>query len=349
MGAYGGVNIGDEMILRAAVKLARASGENEEINVIGPERPQYPAAIQDYEELGLRFASWHNPVAAVRAVAGRDLFIGGGQLIDGVAWLQYPVLKLALALIVRLTGGRVTIGGVSTAHLDSAAVRQAYDKLFRLTDRIVTRDRWSLRDVLEITPSAALKAHAKADLVFSLRDEFGGGPPVEQRTTIAFAVHGIPWAPLTDFSTAIEFLRRAERLLAPGHEISIVAHDRRPQWDLGLANRLATELSSDRVSVRAFATVEDCIAFYRTARSVVSSRMHPIILGACAGAYCIPLSGSRKIEDMAGRLGVPLTTLSDLAQLTDEVFSMTIGIAGGGPLADENELTRLSAEARRVL
>ena len=123
LGAYGGVNVGDEMILRAAVLLAREAGYGGRINVVGSRVPPAEVLRQDYDALDLGFVSWTRVGRAIAAVAGRDLFIGGGQLIDGAAGVQNPLLKAGLALVARATGARVMIGGVSSANLRSAAVR----------------------------------------------------------------------------------------------------------------------------------------------------------------------------------------------------------------------------------
>lgn len=349
LGGYGGINIGDEMILRAAVARARAEGWSGEIVVIGAESPSAGAAADDYAAFGLRPVSWRRPFAAARSVAGRDLFIGGGQIIDGVAGVQYPLLQLGLAAIARCTGGRVTIGGVSTARLDAPRVRQAYDGLFRCAHRIVLRDQASFDDVLAITPSAAAKAELKADLVFSMRESFAGGPAVEERTTFAFAVHCAPTFAHTGMAATEAFLRRVEPLLEQGQELVILAHDRRQDWDLGFATELANRLGSSRVSVRAFATAGECIDFYRRVRTVISVRMHPIILAACAGAYCVPLAGSRKVADMATRLKVPHYDLEQLAQLDDVVLRAAIGVGRQGPGADPQAVLHLASEASDVI
>lgn len=348
-GGYGGVNVGDEMLLRAAVLQARAKGYRGEIVALGPVVPPDDAVAADYDPLGIRFVTWRAPLAALRAVAGRDLFVGGGQLIDGGGGVKVPILILALALAARATGGRLSIGGVSTARLESPAVRRAFGLLFRLADRIVTRDDASLGDVAAIMPSSAKKSETLADLVFGMRDAFTGGVPAVERDTIAFAVHRAAKFRLSDVDEAEAFLGRLATLLRPEQRVAIVAHDRRESWDLGLARELEARIGSDRVFAHAFATAGECIAFYKGVRTVVSARMHPIILGACAGAFCVPLQGSRKVTDIGRRLGVPVKALGELTVLDDAAFSGALGLADAGPMPDPASIEAMGEAALRTM
>jgi polysaccharide pyruvyl transferase WcaK-like protein len=348
-GGYGGVNVGDEMLLRAAVLQARAKGYRGEIVAIGPVEPPADAVAVDYHPLGVRFVTWRAPLAALRAVAGRDLFVGGGQLIDGGGGVKVPGLILALALASRATGGRLAIGGVSTARLESPAVRRAFGLLFRLADRIVTRDEASLGDIAAIAPSSAGKSESQADLVFGMRDAFAGGAPAAERETIAFAVHRATKFRLSDADETEAFLRRLAARLQPGQRVAILAHDRRETWDLGLARELAARIGSDRVFPHAFASAEECIAFYKTVRTAISVRMHPIILGACAGAFCVPLQGSRKVADIGMRLGVPVPALGELLTLDDTAFDDALGLGDVGPMPEAASIEAMSEAALRTI
>ena len=349
LGAYGGTNIGDEMILRAAVRDARTRGYEGEIGVLGPDAPPAGALAADYAPHGLRFVSWRNPVAALSAVAGRDLLIGGGQVIDGAAGIKGPLMQSALAMMARFTGGRVLIGGVSTERLAAASVRRGYALLFRCAQRIVTRDEHSLNDVLAIAPGARRRAEARADFVFGMKDQFEGGIPVAQRTVLAFAPHRSPTLEHSDLAESTAFLRRMLARLRPGQRLAILAHDNRPDFDLGLARQLAAELGDERVEVIHFAHVDECVAFYRDVRAVIAARMHPLILAACADAFCVPLEGSRKVRDIAERLGVPHAALRDLLQLPDAAFDRATGIADDGPLPDGAAVARLRANAGAIM
>jgi len=349
LGAYGGFNIGDEIILRAVALKARAAGYRGVINVLGPDAPPASALAADYEPYGLRFVSWRNPAAALAAVTGRDLFIGGGQVIDGAAGAKGPLMQFTLATAARATGGQVTIGGVSTERLSAPSVRRAYALLFRCAHRIVTRDEHSLADVLAIAPSVRAKAQSRADVVFGMRDAFAGGPAAAARTILAYAPHRSPSLTHSRLDESVALLRRVLARLAPGQTLALLAHDVRADFDLGLAREIAAELGDARAAVREFASVDDCIGFYRQVRTVAAARMHPIILGACADAYCVPLEGSRKVRDIAGRLGVAQHTPAGLLALPDSAFDRALGIGSEGPLADGSALDRLQADAREIL
>lgn len=348
-GAYGGANTGDEMILRAVVKLARVAGCKGGIAVVGARIPGPQAMRTDYEERGLTLVTWRNPFKAAKAVAGRDLFIGGGQLIDGLAGIRYPLIQAGLAAIVRLTGGRITIGGVSAMRLTNAAVRRTYGWLFHLAHRIATRDAASMDDILAITPSVAEKSEILADVVFALAEEICGGPPVWERNVIAFSVHHSPLLAFTDFDASLRFLRRLHAMAGSGREIVILAHDVRSDFDLGYAKRLLKQLNAEGVSVRSFATTNECMDFYRQLRTIVSARMHPIIIGACAESFCVPLAGSRKVADISARLGLKQWRLDDLTALPGKEFLKAVGLNGGGPEVDQKAREELTAQARRAL
>ncbi|HEV2746390.1 MAG TPA: polysaccharide pyruvyl transferase family protein [Allosphingosinicella sp.] len=348
IGAFGGVNSGDEMILRALVEQARLNGYEGTINVICGSEPAAEAARQDYADRGLSLVTWRNIAGAMRAVAGRDLFIGGGQIIDGTAGIRNAAVQAGLGVVARSTGGSVTVGGVSTRNLEAKLVRRIYRRLFALAGRIVTRDEDSLAEVRRICPAAANKSGSRSDFVFALAGLLRGASPARDRRRIGFAIHHAPHLALTAVEQSVAMLKRVAHVVPPDWELCIVAHDNRADYDLGLAHHLAERVGGG-TSVSSFATTDECAAFYRGLRSIISIRMHPIILGACAEAFCVPLLGSPKLADLSRRLLLRQWDMSELERLADDAFAGALGLSADGPLADPAQRALMSQEAGRIM
>ena len=101
-GAYGGINAGDEMILRALVdRINREAGSPQSIRVIVDRLPDDPARTVDYEGRSLAPISFRTIMRSLVSTWGSDLVIGGGQIIDGVNGVKLPLLQLGQAVMAK--------------------------------------------------------------------------------------------------------------------------------------------------------------------------------------------------------------------------------------------------------
>ena len=239
--------------------------------------------------------------------------------------------------------------GVSTARIEKNSVRREFRKLFDMVDCIATRDDASLDEILKISPSALSKARSLADLVFTMREELEGNVPASERPVIGFAVHNAPGFSLTDCDEAEALLRRVAGRISPEQRIAVLAHDRREDWDLGIARQLADRLAPLPVSCISFETAAESISFYRDVRTMISVRMHPIIMAACSGAFCVPLRSSRKVADIGKRLEVPVHDASSLMDLGDSDFDSALGLDNRGPLPSGQAINAMAEAAQAAI
>ncbi|MEH6683725.1 MAG: polysaccharide pyruvyl transferase family protein [Qipengyuania sp.] len=348
MGAYGGINAGDEMILRALVQRGRADGYGGEILVIGNRKPSGSSQVVDYSGRGLSAQKQRQILTAMRRVRRRDIVIGGGQIIDGVAGVQLPLIQLACAVAAKSGGGLVSIVGVSTARLEQTLVRRVYRTLFGLCDRIEARDPKSADDILEIAPAVANKLTSRADLVFGMRDTI---TPSEERDRdmVLFAPHHSPKLALTSIKEMIALLK-ALRTATPEKKIGLAIHDPRHGFDGGLVQRLEDANALEGIAIHEPRTTDETIALYRRAASIVSVRMHPIIIGSCAGARCVPIGASRKQRLLAEELSLQSYDIADLLAMDPGTLRKVLGMNGEScGLPSGTALTQLASAAQGPL
>ena len=312
-GAYGGINAGDEMILRALLqRIVRESGADQHARVIVDRLPKGQSLTKDYVARNVVPVSFRDIARSLSGSWGSDLVIGGGQVIDGLNGIKYPLLQLAQALIAKASGGQVSILGASCARLENSGVRAVYARLFAACDAISARDEHSAQDIRAIGGANLCPVKTEADLVFGMRDTITSNTPLADRKLILLAPHHAPSLPLTDVEASALLLEKLTKL-GGDHEVRLILHDDRPDFDTHFVRRLRAIMGDAMPSASNPKTTDETIALYQQARMVISVRMHPIIIGACAGAACVPIKGSRKQEDLAGRIGLTTVALTDAA------------------------------------
>lgn len=317
-GAYGGANIGDEVILHAALFLARSRGFNGgDIRVLTIVRSlvEKDQEANDYSSLGVRWAYIGNLFAAFKLLWGCNLFIGGGQIIDGAYGYKLPVMQLVAALICRISGGRVIVGGAGVYSVDTKIVKSLYSCLFSLCDEVVVRDDSSF-GMLQYTSTPRKNIRTAADIVFSLRGELD---VKSEKKNVAFAIHKAPHLSLLNFDVAVKIAINLKEKYED--DFVVVVHDSRPEFDLDFAKRLVAKVSEliggSVIPVKVFSTVEECLQFYSETRIIVSSRMHPLIIGCLAGSACLPLKGSSKVDEFARLAGLTVAEPKEISADTD--------------------------------
>lgn len=341
LGAYGGSNIGDEVILDTVTSEFERRGYERPYTVVGLGKIANAPQQDWYRERGLRYVDGRDLMATARAVWGSHLFIGGGQLIDGSHGPKLATLQLMAAVFAKASGRKVALGGVGVYRIETGAmIRTLYSLLFHLADSIGIRDAGSL-EAIQFSTAGRAKGLQTADIVFSLVDPASSAS--EGRKTIAFSVHNAPHAQYSEPTATLRLIARLIKL--PGFDVIVTAHDRRRNFDAGFAKNLLAQLPSGSATLRKFNTVEECLRFYRTCHTVVSARMHPVIIGACLGANCVPLAGSPKMSEVADLLQIPLQRPESLIALGDEDFVKALGIKSTIATPDRQALANLQLRA----
>ena len=317
-GAYGGANIGDEVILHAALFLARSRGfDGGDIRVLTIVRStlEKDQDANDYAGLDVRWAYIGNFLSAFKLLWGCNLFIGGGQIIDGAYGYKLPLMQLVAAFICRVSGGRVIVGGAGVYSVDTKAVKSLYSCLFSLCHEVVVRDDSSY-EMLQYESTRRENIRTASDIVFSLRGELN---VKSEKKHVAFAIHKAPHLSLLNFDVAVKIATNLKEEY--GDDFVVVVHDNRPEFDLDFAKRLVEKVSKitggSLIPVKVFSNVEECLAFYCETRIIVSSRMHPLIIGSLAGCECLPLQGSSKVDEFARLAGLTVADPAELSGDTD--------------------------------
>ncbi len=348
LGAYGGLNVGDEIICHAAVHLSERGTDGTDTLIIGG--PDMYGRYWEHDPAdALKFVSWRNLIAAMRNMVGRNLIIGGGQIIDGRAGIGNPAVQLVLATVSRLTGGRIILSGVGAINLDRPLTRFLYRRLFRLASVVNCRDERSAETIRAISKSNNPQINTRNDLVFGLLDWLKGPVPAAQRNIIAVAIHHAPHLALTPEKSVADMIRRIRENVGDRYKIHLVPHDFRDDFDPFMIRKILERLQDDNIEVQNLRSADQVRDYYQQVRTIISIRMHPIIIGACAGCYCVPLAATNKLTDVAGRLRLPIHTVEETLELDAADFCNLMGIGGDGHLAATDELEAMKAEARRSL
>ena len=318
LGAFGGVNIGDEAILESDIQCATAAGYKDNIVVIATANPT-TAGTYYFDHPHVRDTIYFKQFRkSLRGVMGRDLFIGGGQVIDGSMGPKLAAVQLLFALLARVTGGSISIGGAGVFQLKTSATRFFYDTLFRLCTSITVRDQASF-NALQFSSAFRKKGRLAADVVFSLEPS-NIQNTTAQRERIGVAVHNAPHVKFMQFEEAKRLLLEIIRVYG-SESVDILVHDSRPAFDLDFARKLSDSISRSAVApnIRTFSSVNDCLQYYSQTKTVVSPRMHPLIIGAISGCSCVPLTGSSKVAEFARLTGLENYELANTAAIISAI------------------------------
>ncbi|MDJ0664653.1 MAG: polysaccharide pyruvyl transferase family protein [Acidimicrobiia bacterium] len=269
-GAYGGMNLGDEAILVSMVGLMRRHDLEPNV-VITQSRPE-PATVAAYARLGLSTVTFRDALALLRTARRCDLICGGGQLLDDRGGLGFPVgFTGALLLLNRVLGGRPTILGIGAEPITRRASKWMVKLLYSLAGSAMVRDR----------PSAAALSAAGYRME---RVQVGGDVvlTLEVATEALAGSKRLLIVPNKDaqraggLEGAFETLARSAR--SAGWSVTVMAHDRRNEYDAGEVARLEKVLEDDSIEYLVPASLEEGLAAYRSSDVVASARMHPLIL-----------------------------------------------------------------------
>lgn len=308
-GAYGGMNIGDEAILVAMVNLLRRHGLNPEV-VITQSRPD-PATVARYSRLGLETVPFRDAAALLRATRRCDLLCGGGQLLDDRGGLGFPIgFTGSLVSLNRILGRRPAIFGIGAEPIQRRASRWMVKVLYGLAPSAMVRDQ----------PSAAALSAAGyrkericvgGDVVMTL----------DLASEVEIGSKRLLIVPNRDPQRAgsLEgvFERLAGTARSAGWSVTIMAHDRRNDFDAGELARLEEVLGHDSIDYVVPDSLEEGLAAYRSSDVVASARMHPLILALLHNVRPLAIPVVPKVDtlvtDMQLCSVVPSATGADIA------------------------------------
>ena len=307
-GGFGGHNLGDEAILWAMSRLIKKLDPNAQMYVL-IYGDLAPAVEAEYRALGLTPVLLFS-LGTFRVLREARMIAAGGQLLHDktVAW---PVCWTSLLLVLnRMLGHRPLILCIGAEPMRHAAMKMLARYCYSLAAFCTCRDPESA----EVARSIGIpenKILLTKDSVFSLEESLfpkwsssAGNVP---RITLVVAYdasrsHG----DVESVSCLVRDLLRA------GCELSLISHDLRIKYDLGLLIQVGELFRADpRVKICRPQTVANVLDVYASSDAVVSPRMHPLILSSLAGTLAIADSNDAKVRSLVTGLGLPALCPSD--------------------------------------
>lgn len=302
-GAYGGVNAGDEYILHSIKK----NSSNDEMSIIC-EWPNISAkTLEYYKNYKIKPIRRNEVLKVLKEVISKDLVIGGGQIINGGPAIKSMFYIAFLVIINKLTLNEPSIFSAGTGEIKSRPDRILARIIFKLCKVVLMRDENSYQQA-KIYSNRAKKT---ADVVFT-----NGLLQSKERKNILIAVHGSPSVKYQDDSTIHKIITT---LLENGFDrenIKIIAHDRRINYDVKVAEHLADKFS---LNYRVLETPLEVNNEFEKASTVISARMHPLIIGSLYKCNLFYFGNSKKIKDLAKETNIEnaAVVLEDIQRLNN--------------------------------
>ncbi|KKB09792.1 polysaccharide pyruvyl transferase family protein [Devosia chinhatensis] len=317
-GAFGGLNAGDEMILRATVQQITSRDRQADINVLPLSRKIAPEAAQDYVQAGWRCLRSDNWRALFGVLSRADLVIAGGQLLNGRPFPKSLIFLFGAALLARASGRRVLMVGTGSRDVSKFVLSRFLVRVILwLCTFSAVRDDATLRDLQTSGVKGKYQPHLTADVVWTLGTL---GRQGLERRTIVFAVHRDPGEIHAALDRHLQMLASLREAF-PDYSIAVAAHDWRDRFDGGLVADMHRAAPTMCVPVLLH-SASDAEALYEKAAVVVSSRMHPLIIGSLCGASIVPIASSTKVDGLARHFNLePITWNADRAALTSAVHA----------------------------
>lgn len=317
-GGYGGHNLGDEAILWSMSRLLKKNDPTATVHVL-TRGAILPEALAEYGRWGInpvRFPS----LRAFQLLLSARLVVGGGQLIDDRSML-WPVAWTSLLLFLNwLSWKRPLILFIGAEHIRRKFTIFLASSFYSLASTRVYRDHASM-DAARSIGILQKNSYVARDVVFStsreLLPKWQSGNPLTPRIAVVVS-HDQKRSP-----GKLDFARELiSALLHRGCRVTVVPHDLRIEFDLGIIARLKAALPE--VPGLCYAqprVVHDVCEIYANSDAVISVRMHALILGALSGAIPIAIVETEKVRSLVGGMRLnSLDTTLHVDQQVEQIF-----------------------------
>jgi len=292
LGYQGFGNVGDEAILAGIEELL--SGSRVQVaTVIGGAQPIAAYALARRIETHRMRPN----LAATRAIRGSGVVLvsGGGLLNDH--WSTVVPTYLAWTVLARLVGARIAWIGVGVGPLRRPISRRLAGWALRLAACITVRDPESAALVASIAPGVKVTVVPDPALLIS-------PPEPRQRSGIGFVVRHTTPGRVSEGATMANALADAAARFAPRSVRLITFGGRRDRAFAGEVRERAAwagiTLSIEELDPDPHRAIEVMAGL----ESVVSVRLHGLILAAVAGTPAVPVAYDQKVLSTARLLGI---------------------------------------------
>lgn len=286
-GYYGFGNLGDELLLDAAVQYLREAGvPREKIAVLSAD----PDGTS--KRLGLRaFDRWKLKEVAHASKKSRSLLLGGGGLFQDATSVRSSLYYWGTVRIARFFGARPWAVGQSVGPFSSAIASRLAKNAFKLCAFRGVRDSRSL----ELLETWGIKAFQSPDLVLGL--EFKRGKD-EGANELLFNVR--PWKDDLPERSAAAAQRHAEE---KGLNVRGVALS---DEDITELDKLCAKKIINLHEITLVKQKKDFENIQYSAVCAMGMRLHFIILSSL---YGIPVGGvayDAKVNSLCAEMGIPV-------------------------------------------
>lgn len=299
-GAYGGMNIGDEAILVAMIDLLRRHDLDPRTLIV--QSPPEPDVAAAYKRRGLEPVAFRSMGRLFKALRRTDLVCGGGQLMDDRGGLGFPVgFTSCLILANRVLGGRPIIFGIGAEPMQRGTSKWLVKRCYSLAPLAMVRDRPS-HEALVAAGYPAGQAAVGGDVALTLHGLASDDRTTKRSKRLLLVPNRDPQrvgnlAPT--FDTVVDAARGS------GWEVKVMAHDRRPEYDVGELDRIRSALGTEGVEYVVPTSLNDGYTHYQQADVVVSARMHPLLLSIIHGVTPVAIPVVAKVRTLVADLSLP--------------------------------------------
>ncbi|WP_428820423.1 polysaccharide pyruvyl transferase family protein [Microbulbifer sp. MCCC 1A16149] len=217
------------------------------------------------------------------------MVVGGGNMIrDGVG-LSWVVKVISSAIITRASGGKLVLFSIGNSKVTSWLRKVVFRILFFLSNKVLFRDSASLMNAKLLSKKRALSVANEIVLSNSklIKNKF------PKRSESAFVVNVFSDSYESRVLNEDAVCKLIYRILVENdlienyHEISLVSHEERKEFDERFLLALKTKLASEYglfSKMIPYESVVNTMEVYRGCGYVVTNRLHSAILGEIYGA-----------------------------------------------------------------
>lgn len=276
---------------------------------------------------------------------GRDMVIGGGQLVRSNGSLRSLVGLVMAAAMVRLGGGKVYTRGLGVSAIRQPFRRLLWRAVFHLSQGVMVREAQAERHTRQIAPGARIVV--TADMAFLPNPDLFGQPA----QSAGARRDGLVLAPCLDGGedrlldpACVQALLAACQAARPGLARIVACHDIRPAMDPAAARLLLGPAAAPDWTFVKDGNLRQLVATYRRADLVVTNRLHSVIMALHCGAAIIVLDdGNPKVLEHARQFALPVYTPGAALHDIDALVARALAF---DPLARARDLALAQARAQ---
>ncbi|TWT49648.1 Polysaccharide pyruvyl transferase [Rubripirellula amarantea] len=360
-GSFGGWNVGDEAILATVENLLsipkiRNTGEQRKFNRTVICTRVREGARELYEQNGRRIVLAKDFSAIAKALRGRQLIIGGGQILTGDKSYKGLIFLVILTTMARVLSRRAIMVGIGVEGVHRRVAKLLCRVITNNCQRVDCRDEYS-QEMLKQAGCDAKRLNLMADVVLSkaiagehlpgLVDDSDANnlETLESHASeLPMISVGLHFAPSRSYASTDEMSALASTIAEafPDHTVSLVSNDCRAGFDEEMLTNLESQIQHPRIRFCHFDYPDQVVQNYARSVCVVSVRMHPLILALIHRVPVVGIRRSNKVIQLSQRVPFPL---HDWGNDPHEHLIDLIRVAINGPAPSIDHLANLAASS----